>query len=121
MTTEKNNLQVQAETVLAEKLSFIESAVAETVHTGEDMDEEELELRAAMAKIMTAMGLVSCPVPVLFFTKDNGWRETLRQLVSLLSAMSMETYLANAVSLATSTCVLLFPLRTVLNSRKSKS
>ena len=84
MTTEKNNLQVQAETVLAERLSFIENAIEETVLTIDNIDKEELELRTAMKKIMEAKGLVSCPVPVLFFTKDNGWRETLRRRIVAL-------------------------------------
>ena len=84
MSNEKNNLQIQAETVLTEKLSFIESAVEETVLTVDNIDKEELELRAAMKKIMAAKGLVSCPVPVLFFTKDEGWRETLRRRIVAL-------------------------------------
>lgn len=82
---EKNSLEEQAKTVLEERLSFIESAVEETAHTVEETDKEEQELRAAMKKIMDAKGLVSADVPVLFFTKDTGWRETLRQrLVALI-------------------------------------
>lgn len=83
-TNEKNNLQVQAETVLEEKLSFIENAVDEGKHTVEETDEHELKLREAMKKIMQTKGLVSCPIPVLFYTKDTGWREVIRQRIVAL-------------------------------------
>lgn len=82
---EKNSLEEQAKTVLEERLSFIEDAVEETVHTVDNIDKEEQELRVAMKKIMDAKGLVSTDVPVLFFTKDNGWREVIRKrLVALI-------------------------------------
>ena len=82
---EQNSLADQAKTVLEERIAFIQEAVEESVHTVENIDQEELELKAAMAKIMDAKGLVSADVPPLFFNKETGWRETLRQrLVALI-------------------------------------
>ena len=82
---ENNEMENRALTALETKLSFIESMVEAQTMTVEPVDEQEKELKEAMQKVMSAKGLVSCPVPPLFFVKDSGWRETIRQrLVALI-------------------------------------
>lgn len=76
---EKNLINVQAETVFETMLATVETAVDSTVHTVEAVDEQEQELKKAIAAMMASRGLVSCNVPILAMETETGWREELRR------------------------------------------
>ena len=76
---EKNNVNVQAETVFETMLATVETAIDSTVHAVEPVDAQEKELREAIQKMMASRGLVSCNVPILAMETEAGWREELRR------------------------------------------